>query len=242
MDQDDIMHPERLATQVEFLRLNKSISLVGANVEIIDTKGDHLAFQSYPETHQEIRKQLLFGNCFAHPVVMYRKSAIESIGLYNPLFTQAEDYAMYVSFAQQFECVNLQKILLKYRMSNSQTSHQARRDQELSTRAIILKAAVESSSNTNMFPLPDSNTELASWVKSIYFYTFRNIVALRKIDRDRARFLLSAVARSHIAIARSSGYRGNRLILKTSGELLIALLCDPITTLKWAITRTLRIA
>jgi len=240
MDQDDIMHPERLVYQVSFLRSNHSVSLVGANVEIIDSSGNHLAFQSYPQSNKEIKEQLLFGNCFAHPVVMYRKSAIEAIGLYNPVFTQAEDFAMYTSIAEKFECINLQKVLLKYRINDAQTSQRRRRIQELSTRAIILKSAIDELPISKVLLLPDSNSELAGWVKSIYSYIILSFFSVRKKERGAARFLLSAVARSHIAIARSSGYPGNRRVLKTIRELLIAFLCNPLITLKWLGSKVLR--
>ena len=237
MDQDDIMFPERLETQFHFMEKHPEISLVGASVEIIDTYGIHLAIQHYPQTHMEIVKQLKYGNCFAHPVVMYRKSALEQIGLYNSLFTQAEDFAMYVKLSETFRCANLPDVLLKYRISSSQTSQKENKVQKLSTRAIIVNAAIDSRLNISELELPGSNEFLGDWMKSVNSYVRCNFFAHNKKERKLARQILNAISRSHIAMARSSGYPGNRqkqLILR---ELALAFVFGPVVTIKWAIEK-----
>jgi hypothetical protein len=233
MDQDDIMFPERLETQVYFMGKYPEISLVGASVEIIDTNGIHLAIQDYPQTHMEIVKQLKFGNCFAHPVVMYRKSALKEVGLYDPLFTQAEDFAMYTKFSKSFRCANLPDVLLKYRISASQTSQKENNVQKLSTRAIIISDTTSSLLSVSHLKLPSSNDELGNWVKSVNSYVKSHFFARNKKDRESARQVLNAISRSHIALARSSGYPSNRQMQTVLRELGLAFLFDPFVTLKW---------
>jgi glycosyltransferase involved in cell wall biosynthesis len=241
MDQDDIMFPERLETQVHFMGKHPEISLVGASVEIIDTNGIHLAIQDYPQTHIEIVKQLKFGNCFAHPVVMYRKSALKEVGLYDPLFTQAEDFAMYMKFSKSFRCANLPDVLLKYRISASQTSQKENSVQKLSTRAIIISDTTSSLLSVRHLKLPSSNEELGDWVKSVNSYVRSHYLARNKYERESARKILGAISRSHIALARSSGYPGNRQTQTILRELGLAFLFGPFITTKWVLLNFVRV-
>jgi hypothetical protein len=234
MDQDDIMLPERLETQVSFMDNNPEIALLGASVEIIDADGGPLGFQHYPQLHQEILKQLKYGNCFAHPAVMYRKAALQQIGLYDPLFTQAEDFAMYVKLSEKFQCANLPIVLIKYRISSSQTSQKQSSIQKLSTRAIIISEAIDSLTNVDCLTLPTSNDELGNWIKSVNSYVRLNFFAVSKTQRRSSRRILEAMSRSHIAMARSSGYPGNRQLQTILRELTLAFVLGPIVTIKWA--------
>ena len=237
MDQDDIMFPERLETQVRFMNENPDIALVGANVEIIDADGDQLGFQSYPENHKEIVRQLKYGNCFAHPAVMYRRSAIQLVGLYDPRFTQAEDFAMYTKLSEKFLCANLPDVLLKYRMNSLQTSQKQNAVQKISTRAIIISNTIEQLPVDVHLDLPSSNKELSFWLKSVNSYVKSNLLSLNKGQRKNARIILDAISRSHIAMARSSGYPGNRQLKLIVKELGLAFILGPSVTLNWVAER-----
>jgi glycosyltransferase involved in cell wall biosynthesis len=233
MDQDDIMFPERLEIQVRFMNQNPDIALVGAYVEIINAAGDQVGFQTYPQTHKEIVEHLKYGNCFAHPAVMYRKSAIQQAGLYNPLFTQAEDFAMYTKLSEKFLCANLPDILLKYRINSSQTSQKQSTVQKISTRAIIISTATEQIPIDTHLNLPSSNDQLSVWMKSVNSYVKSNFFAQNKEQRKSARRILNAISRSHIAMARSSGYPGNRQMKIVIKELALAFILGPSVTLNW---------
>jgi glycosyltransferase involved in cell wall biosynthesis len=239
MDQDDIMVRNRLEIQMRYMRDHPDVSLLGSGVEIIDNEGQHIGFQFYPETHNEISSELMYGNCFSHPAVIYRKTHIEQVGLYDSVFTQAEDFAMYVKFCREFKCANLKEVLLKYRVNDSQTSQKQRKVQEVSTRSIILKMTVDLIPDLSGSNFPGENKELEKWITAINSYVRSNYFSVKKLNRKNAKTILNAICRSHIAIARSSGYRGKRQFNKTSRELTLAFVFGPLTTIQW-LTRRLK--
>jgi hypothetical protein len=171
--------------------------------------------------------------------VIYRKTHIEQVGLYDSVFTQAEDFAMYVKFCREFKCANLKEVLLKYRVNDSQTSQKQRKVQEVSTRSIILKMTVDLIPDLSGSNFPGENKELEKWITAINSYVRSNYFSVKKLNRKNAKTILNAICRSHIAIARSSGYRGKRQFNKTSRELTLAFVFGPLTTIQW-LTRRLK--
>src|SRR4051812_36390861 len=54
MDADDIAHPFRFSRQVNFLRSNKDVGVVGSQLAVIDTDDRLVGYRWYPTTHDAI--------------------------------------------------------------------------------------------------------------------------------------------------------------------------------------------
>jgi glycosyltransferase involved in cell wall biosynthesis len=128
MDADDIMHPDRLRLQEEFLHLNPDISLVGCKVELFP---DHIIRTGYREYVRwqnrciepgDIVANLYVESPLAHPSVMIRRISLEHVGGYveGPF---PEDYDLWFRFREAgFRMAKLPQTLLSWRERHDRTS------------------------------------------------------------------------------------------------------------------------
>ncbi len=117
MDSDDICMPDRLQTQVSYLRQNPDVMLVGSSVIFL---GEKAGVFRYPLSDDDIRVQLHFNSSFAHPTVMWRSDFAAENGLrYQEDPPTAEDYQLWVEFCALAPVANIAKPLLKYRVDTS---------------------------------------------------------------------------------------------------------------------------
>jgi glycosyltransferase involved in cell wall biosynthesis len=120
MDADDISVPERLETQVAFMERHPKVGLCGSACRLF---GGRSGVTRPKTTSEEIKAWLLFGPGIAHPTVMMRRDLVIRHGLYyDSEFEQAEDYELWVRFAQHCEIANIPEPLLLYRMSENQAT------------------------------------------------------------------------------------------------------------------------
>ncbi|MDR1544610.1 MAG: glycosyltransferase [Prevotellaceae bacterium] len=128
-DCDDVMLPEKLQKQVDFLKKNPDFALVGSSIEKIDKKGVVIGKQIYKLPENLIKSQLFFDNYFAQPSMLIRREVFEKFR-YNPQFMMASDYAFWSQIAENHKVANLKEILIKYRIhSQSITLSQLERQQ-----------------------------------------------------------------------------------------------------------------
>jgi glycosyltransferase involved in cell wall biosynthesis len=119
MDGDDISLSKRFAKQVAFLDANPDVVLCGTNFSIIGRE----KVINLPKTNEDIKIALLKGNCIAHPSVMMRNSALEKFNVcYDSKTEPAEDYDLWVRLINKGKLVNLEEILLQYRVHTTQVS------------------------------------------------------------------------------------------------------------------------
>ncbi len=121
MDADDVSLPRRLATQVAFLDANPEVGICGTRVRTIGWKPSRI---SRPCTDDAaIRCQLLFANAFAHSSVMMRRASFRDGGpRYDPAYTEAQDYELWVRSASSMRLANVPEVLHEYRVHLDQVS------------------------------------------------------------------------------------------------------------------------
>jgi GT2 family glycosyltransferase len=144
MDADDIAAPHRLAAQVARMHANPDLGLLGGNVTVIREDGQRIHDVRYPPSDVEVRALLPKSSAFAHPTVMMRRSAFEQIGGYRPAFVDAEDYDLWLRFAEHYQLANLPTSILRYRLHPGQVSSRRRQQQIISTAAAQVAAALRS--------------------------------------------------------------------------------------------------
>ncbi len=116
MDADDISAPDRISTQLRYLKNNENVCLVGSCLEIIDENGCTLGYRKLPENHEEITRGLRLYCTIAHPSVMFRKQDIIEMNCYQDS-APMEDWDLWcrLAFAGK-KLHNIQEPLLKYRV------------------------------------------------------------------------------------------------------------------------------
>ncbi|MEI5585035.1 MULTISPECIES: glycosyltransferase [unclassified Agromyces] len=117
MDADDISLPERFAAQLPLIE--GGLDLVGTGMlEFLDDDGS-IVGRRVPRTEQaEIERFARFHDPFSHPTVVYRRSAVERAGGYQPLGLM-EDYWLFARMIHAGARVgNLAEPLLMYRVGD----------------------------------------------------------------------------------------------------------------------------
>ena len=128
MDNDDWSYPDRLKKQVDFLEKHPGVGIVGGTMEIMDENGIISAKRQYHRNDTSIRKNIFRYSPFSHPLIMVRRSVLETVGYSNCEFAPADDYEMYFRIGTVSKFANLKDTILKYRVvSNSLTQRYPRK-------------------------------------------------------------------------------------------------------------------
>lgn len=121
MDGDDISSPERLATQVSFMKSNPSVGVCGTWAVMAGRSTRRLL--RHPRTHDDIRLKLLFESALAHPSVVIDRGQFDRAGLrYDPKFPHVEDYELWVRCSDSTKLANIDRVLLTCRMHGNSVS------------------------------------------------------------------------------------------------------------------------
>lgn len=116
-DQDDISFPSRLQKQIEFLKANPDVAMVGTSAEIWEGDKKTERLLAHPPDDASIKFNLLFDNPFVHSSVMIRRSALEKVGGYceDKKRQPPEDYELWSRVSREYKVANLPDVLLAYR-------------------------------------------------------------------------------------------------------------------------------
>lgn len=116
-DQDDWMHPERLARQVVYMEAHPSCAAVGTWAEIREDDVFTGRNHKHALGNASLRLNLMFDNPFVHSSMMLRRSAVLQVGGYceDKTLQPPEDYALWSNLAAKFEIGNIGELLTAYR-------------------------------------------------------------------------------------------------------------------------------
>lgn len=132
-DSDDINLPTRFEDQVKFLQENPSYGLCGSwqTYSIGKRKLINKTFKD-PEILKAI---LLFTPSIMNPTAMLRMSMVREHGItFNNDLAFCEDYDFFQRSSMHFPLTNVQKVLLKYRVSDSGMTMQFEAQEERNAR------------------------------------------------------------------------------------------------------------
>jgi O86/O127-antigen biosynthesis beta-1,3-galactosyltransferase len=120
MDSDDISKPERLESQIAYLKKYPDTTVLGSAFE---TFGDGIPRKivTLPTTDKAIRRRLPFLFSICHPTVIFsRKTILEHGGYIGPEHSQ--DFYLWLKLSRDktVKFANLPEVLLKYRYHPSQ--------------------------------------------------------------------------------------------------------------------------
>lgn len=124
MDADDVALPERFARQVQYLRDHSAVAAVGTAMHAVGPDRAPLWRMDYPTEPADVKRMLKTASCLGHPSVTMRRAALDAVGGYRPVFTDAEDYDLWLRLADRFEIANLPDVLMHYRCHPGQATLQ----------------------------------------------------------------------------------------------------------------------
>lgn len=125
LDDDDIMCPNRLRLQVEFLNQHPDIGGVGGNAIWIDENGNEIRDTIDVITDpDQVKMFLLLRNIFNNGEMMVRRSIVEEHHLqFGENCYGMEDYYFWIHFSKVAKLTNLKETVLKKRQfSQNETS------------------------------------------------------------------------------------------------------------------------
>jgi glycosyltransferase involved in cell wall biosynthesis len=149
-DHDDISLPHRFQTQVDFLRANQDIAVVGSAATLIDEDGANQGDFYQPCEELELKWELLW-SCPVHcTTVMMKRTAIIEVGAYDedPALRFAEAWDPLARIAMRYRIVNLPDRLALWRRHSTATSVRYRQGAQAACDATVRK---------NLFRLSNSS-------------------------------------------------------------------------------------
>jgi len=120
-DQDDLSVKNRFEIQIEFMEKNPHVDICGGWQKMFKSK--HRVCKS-PSKDSKIKVKLFTGCCMSHPTVMFRKEFLDKNKI-NYVDEMCQDYKLWSTCAIEHNATfaNIRKILLMYRVHETQTSY-----------------------------------------------------------------------------------------------------------------------
>lgn len=118
MDADDICVLNRFEKELNFLKSNPAVDLVGSNVEEFNNfPGDLQRFRKMPEKDKELLRYAKYRCPVNHPSIIFRKQKVLEAGNYNSDILMMEDFSLFIRMLNN-GCVfyNIQEVLLNFRV------------------------------------------------------------------------------------------------------------------------------
>ena len=168
LDSDDIALKNRIKAQVEFLEKNKNIDIVGSSAIIFGKYKIEKASKVITGI-DDIKCNLMFGNCMLNSTIMMRKEFIEKNNLlYRKECIVCQDYSFFVDAALVGNIENMNISTIKYRTGHENITKKSK-TKNIKLRKNILKEIGVRSFKGNGFFLDETEYVLISkyiWEKS----------------------------------------------------------------------------
>ena len=124
MDADDISLPTRLEKQYEYMENHPDVIVLGTMLK----RFGHETCKTWWEPNEaanysddDLKAQMLFGNCIAHPTAMIRKDVLSLNHItYDESYRHSQDYRLWEQLMPFGKFAKLKDVLLNYRVSEQQ--------------------------------------------------------------------------------------------------------------------------
>jgi glycosyltransferase involved in cell wall biosynthesis len=139
IDADDIMCPDRISIQLNFLQNNPDFIAVGGQIELFGA--EMLAIPSNPKlptSYMDTISKLAEGCFFAHPAMTYVRQSALKVSLLDNKFEGAEDYDFWLKLSLVGKFKNLENTVTKYRIHGGQVTVRRRLRSQIATTRVRL--------------------------------------------------------------------------------------------------------
>jgi glycosyltransferase involved in cell wall biosynthesis len=142
LDCDCRCYPDRLERQLAVFHEEPDVGLVtGPRYKI--TPNSDLGVAAPPSDHASVWFRLVFGNCIAHPTVMFRRSVFDDIGGYRQTWFPVEDYDLWLRMAPKTRFAVLRDSVIVDNVDTDGISGRLAESQRELSRALSRRAVVE---------------------------------------------------------------------------------------------------
>nr|WP_306469742.1 glycosyltransferase family 2 protein [Oscillatoria laete-virens] len=117
MDADDIMYPDRLRVQYDYLNTHPEVDLAGCQMIVFNSSGSPVGLFPTELSHKAITRRPLSGFHFPHPTWMGKMEWFRN-NPYDSTFIKAQDQELLLRtcYRSHFACVN--QVLMGYRQDS----------------------------------------------------------------------------------------------------------------------------
>ncbi|AVQ44402.1 TPA: glycosyltransferase family 2 protein [Clostridium sporogenes] len=130
MDGDDICELQRLEKQIEYMKSNPNIDILGSYINVLSDKGVssstiNIAYKGFnvPINKNNIKNYLFLHCTICHPSSMMKKAFLEEINFYSNRYKTSEDYDLWMrALKRGYNIDNIKEPLLKYRLHSESKS------------------------------------------------------------------------------------------------------------------------
>ncbi len=176
-DADDIAHKERLKIEIEFLKKNKKVYLVGSWYRVINSEGKFIEYVKTNTEEKKIYENMVVNNVFCHTSVMFKSEILKKIGKYPENLVYSQDYGFILKTMR----VRIPRIIPKY-LTTSRRHRKSMTYNPVLKKFIIkdkIKILLYSSKNFN-FTFKSRFFWFLRFSKAFFDLTLTNILFLNK--------------------------------------------------------------
>lgn len=132
IDDDDVWSSaDKLARQLQFFDAHPDYVLVGTGIITVDEQDNELFRFLNPETNTQIRRRMLYRNCFSHSSVVYKKDVAMQVGGYDEseAARHIEDYDLWLKLGAHGKIANLPSYDVRFALRGQAISGKNKREQ-----------------------------------------------------------------------------------------------------------------
>jgi len=118
MDADDIMFPDRIKQQVEFLTKNPEVDLVGTGLVAINNNNDIIGLRKRNASNKITLKTALMGVWAAHPTITGTTAWFKN-NRYNETLRRSQDFELWIRTVEKSNFASIKEPLLFYREAST---------------------------------------------------------------------------------------------------------------------------
>jgi len=115
LDCGDLCYENKYEIQLEYLKKNPEVKILGTWARFVDEKGNFLHNLIHPTSYNIIKNKMFLNSMFCNPTMVFYSEILEKTGDYPYKYRHAaQDYAFFFNAIQHYKAENLPEILLDY--------------------------------------------------------------------------------------------------------------------------------
>ena len=174
IDADDLMPSSRISSQVSEFQRDSELVCVGGQLEYRASVSSP-RHPGYPQKYKEICHALHRYSSLPHPGVMYKKSALASIGNYSDDYPYIEDWNLWVRLSVIGRIVNLPITTVLYRVHANQITETNSLTQRRSIVAFSYSRLQDCLQNPRVMHLHKDDQNLIAFFVELISFLFSRI-------------------------------------------------------------------